>query len=119
MSTCCARGYEKFFGARTARRDARKYRRKGLDGTAQRLVDEVSTRDVAGASVLEVGGGVGAIDLELFRRGAASALIVELSHGYDEEARPSPARREPSSESSGVTAISPRARPASTLPTSW
>jgi magnesium-protoporphyrin O-methyltransferase len=87
VSTCCARGYEKFFGARTARRDARKYRRKGLDGTAQRLVDEVARRDVAGASVLEIGGGVGAIDLELFRRGAASALIVELSHGYDEEAK--------------------------------
>jgi hypothetical protein len=30
-----------------------------------------------------------------------------------------PARREPSSGSTGATAISPRARPASILPTSW
>jgi 2-polyprenyl-3-methyl-5-hydroxy-6-metoxy-1,4-benzoquinol methylase len=86
VSSCCARGYEKFFGARTARRDARRYRRKGIDDTAQRLVDEVAARDVTGATVLEVGGGIGAIELELLRRGAASALIVELSHGYDEEA---------------------------------
>jgi hypothetical protein len=86
VSSCCARGYEKFFGTRTARRDARRYRRKGIDGTAQRLVDEVAARDVTGATVLEVGGGIGAIELELLRRGAASALIVELSHGYDEEA---------------------------------
>jgi magnesium-protoporphyrin O-methyltransferase len=86
MSTCCARGYEKFFGARTARRDARRYRRKGLDATAQRLVQEVAARGIAGTSVLEVGGGVGAIDLELLQHGASRATIVELSHGYDEEA---------------------------------
>jgi 2-polyprenyl-3-methyl-5-hydroxy-6-metoxy-1,4-benzoquinol methylase len=86
MSTCCARGYEKFFGERTARRDARRYRRKGLDETAQRLVDELAGKDVAGASVLEVGGGVGAIDLELLKMGLSRATIVELSHGYDAEA---------------------------------
>jgi Methyltransferase domain len=86
VGTCCARGYEKFFGQRTARRDARRYRRKGLDGAAQRLVDELVARGVAGASALEVGGGVGAIELELLRRGVSRATIVELSHGYDEEA---------------------------------
>jgi 2-polyprenyl-3-methyl-5-hydroxy-6-metoxy-1,4-benzoquinol methylase len=86
MSSCCARGYEKFFGERAARRDARRYRRKGLDDTGRRLVEEVTSRGIAGASVLEVGGGVGAIDLELLQRGASSATIVELSHGYDEEA---------------------------------
>jgi hypothetical protein len=87
VSTCCARGYERFFGERTARRDARRYRRKGLDPTAQRIVDELTRRGVADASVLEIGGGVGAIDLELLKRGAAGATIVELSHGYDGEAR--------------------------------
>jgi methyltransferase family protein len=87
VSSCCARGYEKFFGERTAKRDGRRYRRKGLDDTAQRLVDEVAARGVTGASVLEVGGGVGAIELELLRRGVTRATIVELSHGYDEEAR--------------------------------
>ena len=86
MSGCCARGYERFFGARVARRDAKRYRRRGLDGTAQRLVDELDARGVDGASVLEPGGGVGAIDLELLKRGAGRATVVELSHGYDEEA---------------------------------
>jgi hypothetical protein len=86
VGTCCARGYENFFGERTARRDARRYRRKGLDKTARRLVDEVAARGIAGASALEVGGGVGAIELELLRLGVSSATIVELSHGYDEEA---------------------------------
>ncbi|HKG44614.1 MAG TPA: methyltransferase domain-containing protein [Gaiellaceae bacterium] len=86
MSACCARGYERFFGRRQARRDARRYRRDGLDATAQRLVDELSARGVTGASALEVGGGVGAIELELLGKGAERATIVELSHGYDAEA---------------------------------
>jgi magnesium-protoporphyrin O-methyltransferase len=85
VSNCCARGYERAFGARTARRDARRFRRKGLDSTAQRMVNEVAARGVEGADVLEIGGGVGAIELELLRRGAARATNVELSHGYDEE----------------------------------
>ena len=55
MSTCCARGYERFFGARTARRDARRYRKRGLDDTARRLVDELAARGLTGATVLEVG----------------------------------------------------------------
>ena len=86
MSACCARGYERFFGAKAARRDARRYRRKGLDGAAQRLVDELDRRGLDGTTVLEVGGGVGAVDLELLKRGAERATVVELSHGYDEEA---------------------------------
>jgi magnesium-protoporphyrin O-methyltransferase len=86
VSCCSPRGYERFFGSRIARRDAKRYRRRGLDETAQRLVDELAAHGVEGASVLEPGGGVGAIDLELLRRGASRATVVELSHGYDEEA---------------------------------
>jgi magnesium-protoporphyrin O-methyltransferase len=86
MSACCASGYERFFGPRQARRDAKRYRRRGLDGTAQRLVDQLAKRGVTGASALEVGGGVGAIELELLRKGVGRATIVELSRGYDEEA---------------------------------
>jgi hypothetical protein len=86
MSACCARGYERFFGPRTARRDARKFRRRGLDPTAKRLVEELAAHGVNGASALEIGGGVGAIELELLRKGLDRATIVELSHGYDDEA---------------------------------
>jgi tRNA A58 N-methylase Trm61 len=43
--------------------------------------------EVRGATVLEIGGGVGEIHLELLRRGAAEATNLELSPAYDEEAR--------------------------------
>jgi 2-polyprenyl-3-methyl-5-hydroxy-6-metoxy-1,4-benzoquinol methylase len=86
VSNCCTGGYERFFGERTARRDARRYRRKGLDPTARLLVDELTARGMTDATVLEVGGGVGAIELELLKRGAARATNIELSHGYEREA---------------------------------
>jgi magnesium-protoporphyrin O-methyltransferase len=87
VSACCGPAYNRFFGARQARRDAKRYRKHGLDTTAQRLVDELAERGVDGASVLEVGGGIGDIDLELLGRGAERAVVVELSNGYDEEAQ--------------------------------
>ena len=87
MASCCnPRGCDWFFGRRFARRVANKYRKNGLDDTAQRMVDFLAARGVEGATVLEVGGGVGEIQIELLKRGAASAVSLELSPAYDEEA---------------------------------
>lgn len=82
---CCDRKvYERFFGAKQARRDARRYRSRGLGRTSRDLVELAG--DVSGASILEVGGGIGAIELELLAGGAARATDVELSGEYEEEA---------------------------------
>jgi hypothetical protein len=72
------------FGARQARLAAGRYRRRGLGGTSRDLVELAG--DVSGVSVLEVGGGVGAIELELLAGGAERATDVELSGEYEEEA---------------------------------
>ena len=86
MSNCCSPGsYREIFGEKQARRDAGRYRRKGLDPTAELMVDRLG--DVHGATVLEVGGGVGAIGLELLKRGARHSTNVELSPAYDTEAK--------------------------------
>jgi magnesium-protoporphyrin O-methyltransferase len=50
------------------------------------MVDWLQERGIDGASVLEVGGGVGAIQIELLQRGAARAVNLELSPAYDGEA---------------------------------
>jgi magnesium-protoporphyrin O-methyltransferase len=87
VPSCCSPGsYVEVFGAKQARRDARRYRRKGLDKLTRRLVDRVVARGVAGASVLEGGGGVGAIEIELLERGATRATNIELSSAYEREA---------------------------------
>lgn len=86
MSACCAPRYRKVFSKRLARRDARRYRRKGLDKTAQLMVDRLAEHGIADSTVLEVGGGVGAIDIELLKAGAREATVIELSEEYDGEA---------------------------------
>src|ERR671934_51869 len=84
MAGCCTpSGYRKIFGERTARRDVRKYRRRGLDRAARQIVGFLAGRGVDGDSVLEVGGGIGAIQLELLKAGAARATNVELSPEYE------------------------------------
>jgi magnesium-protoporphyrin O-methyltransferase len=82
--SCCARDYETFFGRRIAARDAQRFRRHGLRGSARALA--VLSGDVRDASVLEVGGGVGAIELELLAAGAERATNVELSGEYESAA---------------------------------
>jgi 16S rRNA G966 N2-methylase RsmD len=74
------------FGARFAKRMASGYRKRGLGKTAEKIVEMVAQGGVQGATVLEIGGGVGEIQLELLRRGAASATNLELSPGYESEA---------------------------------
>ena len=84
---CCdARGCDGIFGARFARRAAARYRKRGLDRTASRMVAFLERRGLDGATILEVGGGVGEIHLELLKRGAVRAVALELSEAYEEEA---------------------------------
>jgi len=87
MASCCnPRGCDQFFSPRFARRVAKRYRKRGLDKTAQRIVDFLEPRGIEGASVLEIGGGVGEIQIELLKRGAARAVSLELSSAYEVEA---------------------------------
>lgn len=87
MPTCCnARGCDGFFTARMAKRAAERYRRNGVDKTAERILSFLEVSGVEGATVLEVGGGLGEVQIELLKRGAAQALNLELSPAYDAEA---------------------------------
>lgn len=84
MSGCCSPGtYGEFFDEKLARRNAEHYRRRGIDGASQRLVELVAGRGVDGATVLELGGGIGAVQIELLERGASRSTNVELSPSYD------------------------------------
>jgi magnesium-protoporphyrin O-methyltransferase len=84
MPGCCANDYRRFFNRKFAANDLRRYRRRGLSATERDLV--ALAGDVRDASVLEVGGGIGALQLELLDAGAARATNVELSGGYEDAA---------------------------------
>lgn len=55
------------------------YRKKGLSDTAAVIADAVSGDGLEGSSILEIGCGIGALSLELVRRGAHGAVGVDLS----------------------------------------
>lgn len=86
--SCCSppRGYTSLFSKRAARRDAKRYHRSGLDDTGEEMVEFLRERGVEGATVLEVGGGIGALQLELLKSGAARATNLELSPEYEDVA---------------------------------
>jgi hypothetical protein len=90
VDECCTPrtpdGYDREFGDRFARRLARDYRRDGLTPSARLVLDFARTTGLEGASVLEIGGGIGDIQLEALKAGAARTTNVELSPAYEPEA---------------------------------
>jgi Methyltransferase domain len=92
MSDCC-RGVDRMFGERTAQHDLRRYHRRGLSKPARMLLAALQNRGIEGATVLDIGGGVGALQHELLARGAARATGVEASAAYVRVSRQESRRR--------------------------
>jgi hypothetical protein len=83
MSCCTPTGYRTIFGSKTAEREARRYRRRGLPASARWLVHTLTTAGVKGRSVLEVGGGVGGLQIELLEAGVDRSVNVEIIDTYE------------------------------------
>lgn len=89
MTPCCqppAGDAGRFFSW-FARRSCRRYQRKGLGKTQQQLVRGIIEQQIDGASVLEIGCGVGYLHQTLLGRGAGTAIGVDLSEGMLNNAR--------------------------------
>jgi 16S rRNA G966 N2-methylase RsmD len=87
MEDCCGRsGYQTVFSDQFAKRVARTYRKRGLDPTQSRMVSFLIDHGIKDASVLEIGGGVGELQIELLSRGAREATNLEISLNYEAEA---------------------------------
>lgn len=87
MSDCCTPGaYRKVFSEKSAWKQLQRYRRQGLDSTSRRVVEILRGQPLEGRTLLEVGGGIGAIQVELLRAGLARAISVELTPTYENAA---------------------------------
>ena len=71
MDCCSPNGLDEMFNESAAKKELRAYQKKGLDKRARSLVDFLSQQDISGATLLEIGGGIGAVHLELMEAGAA------------------------------------------------
>ncbi len=87
MECCGCDGYATPFDAEEARKDRKRYHADGPDETTRLLLDMVGSDAASGATVLDIGGGIGVIDQELLRRGASRAVLVDASPAYLEAAR--------------------------------
>ena len=72
-------GIERLFDEATARKELQRLRRRGPAKTTRWLLDALTEDGVRGRTFLDVGGGVGAIALDLMGRGASGGTHADAS----------------------------------------
>jgi magnesium-protoporphyrin O-methyltransferase len=87
MSCCQCHGAESVFSGFYVARELKSYRRKGPRRTTEMLIDALRSEGIDGSTLLDIGGGVGAIQHELLKAGAASATGADASSAYLEAAQ--------------------------------
>lgn len=82
MDPCCAPELERGFDEHVAARDLAAYRRDGIPDDQRKMLAALVAEGLAGQTVLDIGGGIGAIHHDLIRAGARSVTDVDGSTAY-------------------------------------
>jgi hypothetical protein len=82
MSRCQCEEIEDVFDKDLAKDELRKLHRRGPARTTRILLEALASRGVRGKSLLDIGGGVGAIQHSLLAAGASSAVDVDASSAF-------------------------------------
>ena len=93
MPCNCCEITDHAFGEAEARANLRMYRRRGPAKQTKLILDAIRSLGVHGASLLDIGGGIGAIHHELLSDVAREATHVDASSAYLKEAKEETARR--------------------------
>lgn len=94
MEECCqCECIEGTFNRKRADADLRRYHRKGPAKTTQALINALKNERVEGLTLLDIGGGIGAIQHELFGAGVVSATHVDAASAHIEVAKEESERR--------------------------
>lgn len=86
MTGCRCNGLDREFNADWVARSLASYRQSGPGDTACRLVELIKREPIDGMTVLDIGGGIGAVQYGLLGAGATRAINVEASPAYAEAA---------------------------------
>jgi hypothetical protein len=97
--TCCGFGdtADQHFNSKKVEKELRTYRRHGPGVTTRKLRDGLIAAGLTRGTVLDVGGGLGALSLALLDAGMEHARVVDASSAYLAAASAEAARRERSS----------------------
>ncbi|MBZ0283800.1 MAG: class I SAM-dependent methyltransferase [Anaerolineae bacterium] len=87
--SCCnqCQAIEDTFNQETAEGDLAHYHRHGPSRQTKLLLESLRTLGVNGLTLLDIGGGVGVIQHELFKAGIREAIDVDASRAYMNTAR--------------------------------
>ncbi len=85
--SCQCQGIERKFDGDYVARKVREYRSHGPDATTLQLIDALRSQGVDGMTLLDIGGGIGAIQHRLLDSGVRRAVSVEASSAYLDAAR--------------------------------
>jgi hypothetical protein len=89
----CDCGCANVFSTKEAENDLKRYLRNGPESSTRALIDALVAEGIDGATLLDIGAGIGAIQLELLAAGAARAESVDATEAYVEIARQEASRR--------------------------
>src|SRR5258708_2661441 len=87
--TCCTGpcAAAAHFNPKKAERDLRRYQRSGPDSSTRMLLAELRRWPLQGLHLLDVGGGIGVIAVELASANLGTVTLADASAGYLEAAR--------------------------------
>ena len=93
MSCVQCIGIEEMFDAKRAAAELVRFRRHGPTKTSRLLVESIAGQGVSGRTLLDIGGGLGAVQLGLLSAGASEAVDVDASAAYLQAAKQEAERR--------------------------
>lgn len=95
MMNCCQHciDAEDFFDLKTAKADLKRYNKKGPEKSTKYLIQSISDNEIRNSTLLDIGGGIGAIPFELFDKGLASATHADASTAYQKVCSEEASRR--------------------------
>ena len=82
MIHCQCEGIEQLFSDTYARKELKAYRKNGASKSTLMLIAAIQAQKIESAKLLDIGGGVGAIQLALLKDSVASSTVVDASGGY-------------------------------------
>ena len=93
MSCAQCQGIEELFSEAYVNKELQRYRARGPIKTTGMLIEAIRQTAVEGLTLLDIGGGVGALQHALLQAGAQEATSVDASQAYTDAAREEAQRR--------------------------
>lgn len=93
MNCTQCQGIEELFSEEYVAKELKRYLKRGPDKTTRMLIEALKEENVEGMTLLDIGGGLGAIQHEMLRAGVHSATDIEASGAFLNAAKGETARR--------------------------